>query len=482
LFRLTKRLHNLMHGAGQRRLNSDDRALYAAVSGRLAKAFRGRLKPNDLLVVNDPQPLGMGALLKRKLGLPCIWRCHIGLEEDTSPTREAWAFLKPWAQSYDRTIITLEEYVPPFLAERTQIIHPAIDPLSHKNRELSPHKLTGILGRAALIAHPNSSSPFEAPALRLQRDGSFAPAVHPEDFGLLFRPIVAQISRWDHLKGYVPLLRGFVHLKEKRRALQRSVQHRRHLDSARLVLAGPNPGGVQDDPEAQEVLKETSSLWTKLGPELQRDIVVLKLPMSSPEANALMVNALQRCSSVVAQNALREGFGLTVTEAMWKSRPVLGTLAAGIRSQVLDGREGRLVRDPENPVEIAAMLDETSGTRRGVKPMAATAGSVSPRTSLYSRRSVDGWRCCYLMLRREAVTKQRKFRYGHPERIATATCKVVDLPAWTLAQVRSPPGGVGPGCSSSVRVTLKRGTRQKRSQCERRSNVKACGSLPKRRW
>jgi trehalose synthase len=80
--------------------------------------------------------------------------------------------------------------------------------------------------------------------------------------------------------------------------------------------------------------------------------------MRSPEENALMVNALQRCSSVVAQNSLQEGFGLTVTEAMWKARPVLGTRAAGIRAQVTDGEHGRLVSDPENPEEITATLGE----------------------------------------------------------------------------------------------------------------------------
>jgi trehalose synthase len=91
------------------------------------------------------------------------------------------------------------------------------------------------------------------------------------------------------------------------------------VDLARLVLASTDPEGVHDDPEAQEVLREVCDVWERLAPELQRDIAVLKLPMGSPEENALMVIALQRCSSVVAQNSLQEGFGLTVTEAMWKA-------------------------------------------------------------------------------------------------------------------------------------------------------------------
>jgi trehalose synthase len=249
--------------------------------------------------------------------------------------------------------------VPSFLSDKADTIHPAIDPLNHRNRELSIYELTGTLTSAALAAttHPSVNRPFGVPALRLQRDGSFAPATLPEDLGLLFRPIVTQVSRWDHLKGFVPLLRGFALLKE-RGAAQRPEQSRRRLGLARLVLAGPDPEGVQDDPEAQEVLREVCDVWGGLFPELQRDVAVVKLPMVSPKENALIVNALQRCSSIVAQNSLQEGFGLTVTEAMWKARPVLGTHAAGIRAQVTDGEHGRLVRDPENPEEIAATLGE----------------------------------------------------------------------------------------------------------------------------
>jgi len=287
-FSLTKRLHNLMHGVGDQHLSLDDRALYESVSRSLAKEFRAWLKPDDLLVVNDPQPLGMGALLKRELGLRSVWRCHIGAEGQTPATQAACAFLKPWVHPYDRAILSLKEYMPPFLLDRTDIIYPTIDPLSYKNRELSAHELTGILEGAALTRHLSLSAPFEAPALRLQRGGSFAPAVYPEDFGLLSRPIVAQISRWDYLKGFGPLLRGFAYLKKNGRMRQRSERHQWQLDSARLVLAGPDPDGIQDDPEAQEVFQEVCGLWESLNPGLQQDIAILKLPMDSPKANHLL--------------------------------------------------------------------------------------------------------------------------------------------------------------------------------------------------
>jgi len=216
----------------------------------------------------------------------------------------------PWLGAYDRTVFSLGEYVPSFLWGRTDLIYPSIDPLDDKNRELSVQELIGILTSAALAAttHPSQNPPFHAPALRLQSDGSFAPATQPEDLGLLFRPIVTQISRWDHLKGFLPLLQGFSLLKE-RQAAQRTEQNKQRLGLTRLVLAGPDPDGVQ------EVLREVCEVWGGLSPELQRDVAVVKLPMVSPEENALKVNALQRCSSIVAQNSLQEGFGLTVTEA-----------------------------------------------------------------------------------------------------------------------------------------------------------------------
>jgi Glycosyltransferase len=174
------------------------------------------------------------------------------------------------------------------------------------------------------------------------------------------RPIITQISRWDRLKGFAPLLQGFVRMKE-RRFLDRNTtsdRERRRLSLSRLVLAGPDPDSVSDDPEGQEVFNEICGLWHDLPPEIQRDVAIITLPMTSRRVNSLMVNALQRCSSIVAQNSLQEGFGLTVTEAMWKRRPVLGTHAAGLREQVNDGVHGRLTPQAEDPEGIAQTIHE----------------------------------------------------------------------------------------------------------------------------
>jgi trehalose synthase len=357
-FALTKRIHNQLHGVGGRSLDRRDRELYDAVSDRIADALANDIGSQDILVVHDPQPLGTGARVKKRCGTPAIWRCHIGFDGTTSASEEAWKFLIADTLSYDRSIFTLPDYVPPFLAESAAVMAPGIDPLTHKNRELSVHKASGILIDAALTAtmHPALAPPFAAQALRLQVDQSFQPAVFPEDLGLLFRPVLTQISRWDRLKGFGPLLDAFVILKTRKPAEARSGRHQLYIDHARLVLAGPDPGGVQDDPEAEETLAELCRRWSGLPPELQREIAILKLPLGSVKENALMVNALQRCSTIVAQNSIREGFGLTVAEAMWKALPVMGGAAAGVKAQVVDGITGRLVDDPEDPDAVANTL------------------------------------------------------------------------------------------------------------------------------
>jgi len=380
-FSLTKRLHNLIHGAGDPELRAEDADVYREVSEAVAEALSKELSAEDILVVHDPQPAGAGAILAQR-GRKSVWRCHIGLDRDTEQTRAAWSFLEPHVSAYHHTIFTAPEYIPNYLSSTVSIIPPALDPFSHKNRELPIHKVVGILCSADLARRPFDlvSEPFEHRAERLRPDGSFGPANEPEDLGVLHRPIITQISRWDRLKGWRGLLDGFVRLKSE--ASERSGEdprHARRLKLVRLVLAGPEPAAVQDDPEAQEVLEELIEVYRGLDPELQRDVALLSLPMTSRKENALMVNALQRCSSVVVQNSLQEGFGLTATEAMWKRLRVVGTRACGLRQQIRDGIDGRLVKDPNDPAELAGVLDE----------LLASSADRSAMTTSAQRRVFD---------------------------------------------------------------------------------------------
>ncbi len=359
-FAFTKRIHNLIHGADEPPPTPDDYRLYESVNREEAAELAAFIKPNDILIVHDPQPLGLRTYIDPAVPLRTIWRCHIGLDEQTPGTEAAWRFLQPHAQAYDQVVFSMDDYVPAFLRTCAHVIHPSIDPLSHKNRGLSLHKLVGILSDSDLMTPqgPLIAPKFEQRARRLQANGSLQPANHPEDLGLIARPIVTQVSRWDRLKGFLPLLDAFCLMKrDGARALHE--RHGRQLAAARLVLAGADPDGIQDDPEAQAVFRELVDRYRALDAELQRDIAIIALPLASRKQNALMVNALQRASVIVVQNSLREGFGLTVAEAMWKHVPVLGSAqACGVRLQVRDTVDGRLVNDPENVALLAATLTD----------------------------------------------------------------------------------------------------------------------------
>lgn len=363
-FRLTKRLHNLIHGRIDRKpgkLGRAERQLYEAVNRENAEAFRAWIRPGDILVVHDPQPMALASMLESEVELQAVWRCHIGLDEVSPASRAAWDFLAPYADAYDHVIFSAPEYVPEFLAERAALIFPAIDPLAAKNRELHLQRVVEILAGSGLVAGlpPGVSEPLPDLAHRLRRDGLFAPAHLMGDIGLLGRPVITQISRWDRLKGYGSLLEAFARLKAMLAERNgRSPRHRRRLERARLVLAGPDPDSIEDDPEGQEVLEELRRSYLRLPAAIQEDVAIITLPMRSRRANALMVNALQRSSTIVAQNSVREGFGLTIAEAMWKRVPVLtNSRACGPRHQVRDRLDGWVVADPEDTRELAEAMD-----------------------------------------------------------------------------------------------------------------------------
>lgn len=379
-FELTKRIHNLLHDAGRGGLGPDERSLYERVSREVAGRLADRVDVDDLLVVHDPQPLAVGAMVKAATGIPAVWRCHIGLDTPSRRVNEAWRFLEPYAREYDHAVFTAPEYAPDFLADAHTIIHPALDPLSEKNRDLRVSDVEEILQRAGLdgafagngkgLRMPapdgNGASPYRAPVLRLRADDTFGPLESPGELGLLRDPVVTQISRWDRLKGFVPLMRGFLVMKRGAATGLNPATGRRLtpperaiLEDVRLVLAGPDPRSVTDDPEGMAELRRIRDAYTDLDADERRQIAVLSLPMVSRTENALIVNALQRSSTVVVQNSLQEGFGLTVTEAMWKGLPVVASRACGPRQQIRSGIDGLLVSDPTDPGRVARALAGT---------------------------------------------------------------------------------------------------------------------------
>jgi trehalose synthase len=182
-------------------------------------------------------------------------------------------------------------------------------------------------------------------------------------FGFLERPILLQISRWDRLKGWTELLEAFVDMKMNpdkyvNKSDKNADEHRRFIERMGLVFAGPDSSKIADDPEGLEVFISLVDQICSYPKEVQKSIAMLSLPLDSRWQNALIVNALQRIASVVIQNSIREGFGLTLLEAMWKQRPTIASDACGLRQQMRPDVDGIMIFDPTQPKNVAKAIND----------------------------------------------------------------------------------------------------------------------------
>ena len=330
-FAVTKRLHNRLHGVEDAPLGERERETYERRCAANADALAARLRPGDVVLLHDPQTAGMVPRL-RETGVPVIWRAHIGLDMPNDTARSTWRFLMPYVSQASAWVFSRPDHVWEGLdPARVTVIPPSIDAFSPKNHPLSFASITAVLRAAGLAA--DHHHPFRAVFVRL--DGSTgqvtrAARVIEEEPMRLDSPLVAQVSRWDRLKDPIGVLEAFA-------------EHVHGPDEPHLVLAGPDVFAVADDPEGAEVLEETAATWRELPDRVRRRVHLALLPMDDADENAVIVNALQRRADVVVQKSLAEGFGLTVSEAMWKARPVVATDVGGIRDQIEDGITGRLV-------------------------------------------------------------------------------------------------------------------------------------------
>ncbi len=296
-FQITKAFHNALHG-GPFDLGPEAFATYLETNRTNAAQMA---LDADYVVVHDPQPAALVEARSAASGSRWIWRCHIDL---SSPHRGVWDFLRPLVERYDAAIFSSPAFCQR-LAIPQYLFYPSIDPLSDKNRELSPEFVDAVFARLGV----------------------------PRD-----KPVITQVSRFDRLKDPVGVIRAF------RIA-------RRYAD-CRLVLAG---GSADDDPEGAAVLEEVRAAAAG-----DPDIHVLVLP---PTAN-LEINALVRGSTIVLQKSLREGFGLTVAEALWKRKPVIAGAVGGIPAQVIHNVTGLLVHSVEGcAYQIRALLADPERAR-----------------------------------------------------------------------------------------------------------------------
>jgi trehalose synthase len=347
-FAVTKRLHNLLHGfpGDGADLDATDMEHYLAVLARNLDGWQDLVSSGDVVLLHDPQTAGMVEPLRRR-DATVIWRCHIGADRANEYTDRGWAFLRPFVEAADACVFSRREYAPRWLpTQRVVVIPPSLDPFSAKNAELTADDVRAALDRAGLVS-------------RLTGDGSLAytrrdgePGEVRAHRGLLLnddRPlppdaqVMLQVSRWDRLKDMAGVLTGFSD----------------HLDlfpdDVHLLLVGPDVSGVTDDPEGTEVLRECLDLRAALPASKRARIHLCCLPMDDVDENAHLVNALQRHATVVVQKSLLEGFGLTVTEPMWKRRPVVASAVGGITDQIENDVSGVLLDDPTDLDRFAAL-------------------------------------------------------------------------------------------------------------------------------
>lgn len=276
-FTITKKIHNSLQGLPEEFTDAMWEYHHAVNEKNAASLDLGA----DAVFVHDPQPVPL--IQFRKSGL-WIWRCHIDV---ANPVQEVWDRVSAYAGKYDAAIFSVSKFIKQMPVGEF-IITPTIDPLSEKNRDLTPDEINEVADRHGI----------------------------PLD-----KPVLLQVSRFDRFKDPTGVIRAYRMAKK--------------YNDCRLVLAGST---ATDDPEGDAVMQEVKEYAGN-----DPDIHILLLPVFSDRD----INALQRMSTLVLQKSLKEGFGLTVTEAMWKGKPVIGGNVGGIPLQIINGVTGFLVNSEE---------------------------------------------------------------------------------------------------------------------------------------
>ena len=349
-FRLTKRLHNLLHGSpgDGGPLGDEERRVYDDMLATNAAALHKWVSPGDIVLLHDPQTAGLVSDLA-EADVHAVWRCHVGRDTSNEQTDLAWDFLRPYVEKAEASIYSRAEYAPEWVdRDRLWVIPPSLDPFSAKNRDLTDAEVDAALRQAGIMDLPSDGGSLKF----VRRDGSSGTLRHHEGMMVSGGPLpgdaryVLQVSRWDRLKDMAGVMKGFADVVDDL------------PEDVHLVLAGPEVAGVSDDPEGAEILEECLALWRDQPEATQRRLHLCSVPMDDTDENAHIINALQQRASVVVQKSLVEGFGLTVTEPMWKARPVVASRIGGIQDQIQHGENGLLLDDPYDLESFGRILVE----------------------------------------------------------------------------------------------------------------------------
>ena len=312
-FDVTKKIHNMLQGS-EGELSSAELDIYFSCIQRVANDMRAKGLEADVWFVHDPQLLPLARLLPKKEGETWIWICHIDL---TTPNKSVLDALMPLTQDYDQLIFSQSAYVPKDLGDKVPVLiaPPAIDPLTSKNTAMDLPQARKIVAAMGIDTA---------------------------------RPLVTQVSRFDLWKDPWGVIDAYRIARESVPGLQ-------------LALLGLSQ--ATDDPEGAKVF-QTVADHAAGDPDIHLYFDPAEMPVSVDE----VVNAVQMASAVLIQKSTTEGFGLTVTEAMWKCKPVIGCDASGIRVQINDGVTGFLVSSPEQCAQrlVELLQDDALSARIGV--------------------------------------------------------------------------------------------------------------------
>jgi trehalose synthase len=380
-FRVTKRIHNFLHGHlwDNGLLGEAERSAYERVIDDTGWALRDVIRPGDTVILHDPQTLGLAFELKR-LGATVIWRCHIGTNKPGGLPEAAWDFLWPYAQEPDVMVFSRRASVPSRLPRQSvRLIAPSIDPCSVKNADMPMELAAGILEHTGLVERQGELSdapPFYRDDLSPQRVRHRCDVLRSGPAPRLGSDqLVVHVTRWDRIKDPIGVMRGFV-------------EHTLPHAQAHLILAGPTVHTINDDPEEPEMLDEVEAAWRGLAHQQRARVTVACLPMHDVDENAAIVNALQRHADVIVKKSLEEGFGLGVTEALWKRHAVVASDVGGHRDQIQHQHSGLLV-DPADPRSFGNAIAELLADRGRASVLGDAGHDVVKQLYLDSRQLAD---------------------------------------------------------------------------------------------
>ncbi|WOS67129.1 MULTISPECIES: glycosyltransferase [Sinorhizobium] len=349
-FRFTKGLHNSLHDTIAAGVN-ELLPYYLQTSQQGASELERIIGLDDFLVIHDPQPLCAAAQFLDSHPHPAIWRCHIGYPKRTPTVEKTWGLLKEYLRPFQRVVLSDEAYA--FDAGHPiDFIQPSISPFSTKNRNHEGPPSQALENLVSFNGH------------ELEPKATLQDILGSEYF--------LHVSRWDGLKGIDRIIAAFDRFVGTARD---------EISETRLVIAGPDPLGVADDPEGREYFDRCVVLCSQLPKEVRRRVYLTCISMKDSDANAEIVGRLQQNAHAIFQLSREEGFGLTVTEALFRGKPVIVSSAFGLKRQVINGANGVVLDTPDIEIKAAEMMHRLVADYDNFRDLARTARENSQRSS-----------------------------------------------------------------------------------------------------